>query len=290
LSDGDANVRGYFDGSGNLNIASLTASKLVFTDASKFLTSTGTVGIAQGGTGQTTASAAFNALSPITTTGDLIIGNGTNSTTRLGIGTNGYVLTSNGTTASWQASTGGVTSFQTSLSGLTPSSSTTGAVTLAGTLGATSGGTAQSTYTTGDILYASASNTLSKLTIGTNGYVLTVAGGKPAWSASSGGGGCKAWLRYTGSTATINGSFNVSSVTVNGTGDYTLNFTTALADANYATVVTSMDSAGGTYIGKVVGSNSVTGPTTYSTTQVRVGQGNGSAGNTGYMGVIVCGN
>ena len=59
------------------------------------------VSIANGGTGQTTTSAAFNALSPITSTGDLIIGNGTNSATRLGIGANGYILTSNGTTASW---------------------------------------------------------------------------------------------------------------------------------------------------------------------------------------------
>jgi len=70
------------------------------------LTPTNALGISYGGTGQTTASAAFNALSPITTTGDLIIGNGTNSATRLAIGTNGYVLTSNGTTASWQAATG----------------------------------------------------------------------------------------------------------------------------------------------------------------------------------------
>ena len=57
--------------------------------------------IANGGTGQTTASAAFNALSPITTTGDLILGNGTNSATRLAIGTNGQVLFSNGSTAAW---------------------------------------------------------------------------------------------------------------------------------------------------------------------------------------------
>jgi hypothetical protein len=64
---------------------------------------TGTLPVANGGTGQTTASAAFNALSPITTTGDLIIGNGSNSATRLGIGTNGYILTSNGTTATWSA-------------------------------------------------------------------------------------------------------------------------------------------------------------------------------------------
>jgi hypothetical protein len=67
--------------------------------------------IANGGTGQTTAAAAFNALSPITSTGDLIIGNGTNSATRLPISaTAGYVLTSNGSTATWAASTGGVTS------------------------------------------------------------------------------------------------------------------------------------------------------------------------------------
>lgn len=64
---------------------------------------TGTLPVGNGGTGQTTAGAAFNALSPITSTGDLIIGAGANSATRLGIGTNGYILTSNGTTASWQA-------------------------------------------------------------------------------------------------------------------------------------------------------------------------------------------
>jgi hypothetical protein len=65
------------------------------------------IGIGYGGTGQATASAGFNALSPITTTGDLIIGNGTNSATRLGIGANTYVLTSNGTTVTWAAPTGG---------------------------------------------------------------------------------------------------------------------------------------------------------------------------------------
>jgi hypothetical protein len=62
--------------------------------------------IANGGTGQTTAGAAFNALSPITTAGDLILGNGTNTATRLAIGANGYVLTSDGTTASWAANSG----------------------------------------------------------------------------------------------------------------------------------------------------------------------------------------
>jgi hypothetical protein len=117
---------------------------------------TGTVAIANGGTGQTTASAGFNALSPITSTGDLIIGNGVNSAARLAIGTNGYVLTSNGTTATWSASTGGVTSFQTSLSGLTPSTASTGAVTLAGTLGLSSGGSGQTTAQLGMNAFAGA--------------------------------------------------------------------------------------------------------------------------------------
>lgn len=60
------------------------------------------VSITNGGTNATSASSAFNNLSPITSTGDLIVGNGANSATRLGIGTSGYVLKSTGTTAAWQ--------------------------------------------------------------------------------------------------------------------------------------------------------------------------------------------
>jgi hypothetical protein len=54
-------------------------------------------------------------------------------------------------------------------------------------IGPTYGGTGQTTYATGDILYASAANTLSKLTAGTNGYVLTLAAGVPTWAAAGGG-------------------------------------------------------------------------------------------------------
>ena len=59
------------------------------------------VGILYGGTGQTTKAAAFNALSPVTATGDLIVGNGTNSNTNLAIGTTGQILTVSGGTAAW---------------------------------------------------------------------------------------------------------------------------------------------------------------------------------------------
>ena len=56
-----------------------------------------------------------------------------------------------------------------------------------GTLGPTNGGTGQAAYATGDILYASAANTLSRLAAGTNGNVLTLTGGVPTWAASTGG-------------------------------------------------------------------------------------------------------
>ena len=47
----------------------------------------------------------------------------------------------------------------------------------------------------------------------------------------------KAWVNFNGTgTVAIRASYNVSSITDNGTGDYTVNFTTALADANYCAV------------------------------------------------------
>lgn len=87
----------------------ITDGKLFYKDNTNTVQVIGwkTVPISAGGTGQTTASAAFNALSPITSTGDLIIGNGVNSATRLAIGSNGTVLQSNGTTASWVSFTSG---------------------------------------------------------------------------------------------------------------------------------------------------------------------------------------
>jgi hypothetical protein len=50
---------------------------------------------------------------------------------------------------------------------------------------------------------------------------------------------CKAWVNFNGTgTVAIRASYNVSSITDNGTGDYTVNFTTALVDANYSVVAT----------------------------------------------------
>jgi hypothetical protein len=69
--------------------------------------------------------------------------------------------------------------------GLTPSTATGGAVTVAGTLVAGNGGTGQSSYNGGDILYASGSTTLARLGIGTNGQIITSNGTVPQWSSTS---------------------------------------------------------------------------------------------------------
>ena len=57
--------------------------------------------------------------------------------------------------------------------------------------------------------------------------------GQPAMS-----GAAKAWVNFNGTgTVAIRASFNVTSITDNGTGDYTVNFTNALEDANYSGLV-----------------------------------------------------
>ena len=58
---------------------------------------------------------------------------------------------------------------------------------------------------------------------------------------------CRAWVNFNGTgTVAIRASGNVSSITDNGTGDYTVNFTTAMSDANYSPVIASqLDQGGG---------------------------------------------
>lgn len=69
--------------------------------------------------------------------------------------------------------------------------------------------------------------------------VATVTGTAPIYM-------CRAWVNYNGqSSAAIRGSGNISSITINATSDWTLNFTTAMPDANYVAVFGS-DSIGAT--------------------------------------------
>jgi hypothetical protein len=125
----------------------------------------------------------------------------------------------------------GVTTLSFGTTGLTPNSATAGAITVAGTLVAANGGTGQSSYTTGDLLYATGSTALSKLGIGTNGQVLTSTGTAPQWSTLSGvavttfSAGTTGFTPSTatsgavtlgGTLATTNGGTGLTSFTANG--------------------------------------------------------------------------
>jgi hypothetical protein len=65
-------------------------------------------------------------------------------------------------------------------------------------------------------------------------------------------GSARAWVNFNGvGGATVRASFNVSSVTYVGTGNYTVNFTNAFADTNYATNITTGFSGNGSLVGSL---------------------------------------
>jgi hypothetical protein len=73
---------------------------------------------------------------------------------------------------------------------------------------------------------------------------------------------CRAFVNFNGTgTVAIRASFNVSSITDNGTGDYTVNFATAMSDANYAVAVSGSITGGTLRLANVSGDSS---PTTTS--------------------------
>ena len=87
--------------------------------------------------------------------------------------------------------------------------------------------------------------------------------------------GCRAWVNFNGTgTVAIRASGNVTSITDNGTGDYTVNFTTAMPDANYATTALSSGKSGTEATGII----SIEWTTVPSTTVVRIATINRSAG------------
>lgn len=125
---------------------------------------TGTVAIANGGTGQTTPNAAVNALLPSQS------------------GNSGKVLSTDGTNTSWiTAAASGVSSISAGTTGLTPATASTGAVTLAGTLNIANGGT-------GSTNAANAINALVPAQAGNSGKVLTTNGSVVSWGAAGGSG------------------------------------------------------------------------------------------------------
>jgi hypothetical protein len=96
----------------------------------------------------------------------------------------------------------------------------------------------QSSQGSGTITLGASGETINVVgTLQNNGAALSVAslstasGSAPSYSA-------RAWVNFNGTgTVAIRGSGNVSSITDNGTGQYVVNFTTAMADTNYAVVI-----------------------------------------------------
>lgn len=151
----------------------------------------------------------------------VLLGNGSGSIATTSAGTNGFVLALVGGIPTWTA--------------------TTTLANISGTLVETKGGTNQTTYTTGDILYASAGNTLSKLGIGTGGFVLGVSGGIPAWVATT-------------TLATITGTLPVSKGGTNST-SYPSNSIIVSDAAGTSLVATSTNPL---YIGSIFGTTTAT--------------------------------
>lgn len=97
-------------------------------------------------------------------------------------------------------------------------------------LSAPQGGTGQSTYTTGTILYGSAPNTLLKLTAGATGTVLTMSNGVPSWASAAGGGSYSGSSFVASTTISLDlgivalSNCNDTNITVTGTalGDYVI--------------------------------------------------------------------
>ena len=117
----------------------------------------------------------------------------------------------------------------------------------------------------------------------------STAGTPPQFNDGSGtqvGTLCRAWVNFNGTTSpgTIRGSFNVGSVTKNGTGDYTVNFTNSLNDANYSTLGTSGN--GNTNLGAVCQPFALSAPST-SSVRIQTPYANGFLGDNQTVSIAI---
>ena len=103
----------------------------------------------------------------------------------------------------------------------------------------TSDGLKLTSDTSGQIDFQSAGST--KATIDTSGNLKFDSGFGSVGTAY----GCRAWVNFNGTgTVAIRDSGNVSSITDNGTGDYTVNFTNNMPDANYSYQLATSEQSG----------------------------------------------
>jgi hypothetical protein len=111
----------------------------------------------------------------------------------------------------------------------------------------------------------------------------TISNGTISTSTANVINGAKAWVNFNGTgTPAIRAQYNVSSVTKNTTGDFTLNFTNALADVNYSVAGAANQDTNGWGTVEVSGVGTIT---TMTTTQLRIR----TIGYTTYFDpVLVC--
>ena len=96
---------------------------------------------------------------------------------------------------------------------------------------------------------------------------------------------CRAWVNFNGTgTVAIRASYNVSSITDNGVGDYTVNFTTAMVDANYSAVGVANE----TVLGNRSSGWSIrnTDSSDMTTTSLRIDVGSQSSGSAADTSVV----
>jgi hypothetical protein len=173
------------------------------------LTLAGTLVVANGGTGATTLAA-----------NNVLLGNGTSALQVVAPGTSGNVLTSDGTTwASTTPTAGGVTSVAASggTTGMTFSGSpitTSGTLTLAGTLIVANGGTGATTLTANNVLLGNGTSALQVVAPGTSGNVLTSNGTTWASSAPGGNAYTRTSFTATGGQTTFSAAYTVGYVEV----------------------------------------------------------------------------
>ena len=95
----------------------------------------------------------------------------------------------------------------------------------------------------------------------------------------------KAWVNFNGASAVIRASFNVSSITYDGTGDYRVNFTTAMPNANYSSVVSGDVDLVGDFV--IACLDQRTSGRTTTTVRVRIGNSSGGQANSSIVCVSV---
>jgi hypothetical protein len=168
-----------------------------------------------------------------------------------GFGTAGQVLTSNGSAAAptWTTISAGVTTFSAGTTGLTPSTATSGAVTLAGTLAVANGGTGITAFGTGVATALGANVTGSgSIVLATSPTLVTPALGTPASGVVTNltgtasiniNGTVGATTASSGAFTTVSATGVITSTLATGTAPFTVASTTQVANLNAATAGTA---------------------------------------------------